>query len=81
MAQPGIEPVLTPDSGSSDVLLLILSLDSFRKHSLCLGTVGLVWMVSGAENLRMESDPYEMVLRPRAMLQTIVFPSSGARIC
>lgn len=42
MAEPGLDPVGTSDSGSSGVLLLILCLDLFGKDSLHLGVAGLV---------------------------------------
>lgn len=76
MAEPSVDLALTLDLGSSDVLVLILSLDPPKKDNVWLGRAGLVWMLEEAENLMTESDRCEMVLRPRGMFQSIVSPSS-----
>ena len=74
MAEPGVDLALTLDLGSSDVPVLILSLDPLKKNNVWLGRAGLVWMLEEAENLMTESEHCETVLRPRGMFQSIISP-------
>ena len=72
MAEPGVDLAFTLDLGSSDVPVLILSLDPLKKDNVWLGRAGLVWMLEEAENLMTESDHCETVLRPRGMFESII---------